>query len=283
MDDRIAVITGASSYAGGLLVRHLEKLNGWQVTPIYSTRTHEAGVTDSNTALQCDLRYPILGVVRSTIENADVVFHFAWIRGATKARIMTENFAMIENLLSVMTDTNKFVLISSAAAGPTAPSIYGSTKFAAEQMVSQRGGTVLSIGLISATPGQGAYAAIKHLVCTLPIKIHFSRSFRFFVATEDEVVRACMALADDVPGGEYAAFPTGGTPGRKFLRNLENACPRVRLPIWIPDKLVLWLIATLNRAHLFPPLLGEKLTTFLYLDADSLESKSPIPENVGRD
>ncbi len=278
MAERTIVVTGASSYAGRLLVNAIAGRPDLHAVAVYSSQqSSEARSTAAITRLVADLRRPLSGPQAKVINDAHVVFHLAWVRGHDRNAVETANDAMIENLFASMTAPERLVFISTAASGADAPSVYGLAKFKAERQVRRLGGSVLSAGIILGTPAQGAYRAIESLVCRLPLRIRFGGGFRFYAASEQEFIASCLSFLDHLPPAEYCAFPPEGETAAQFLSSVEQSCPRWRLPILLPDRLMLRSIRALARARLLPRGIAERLMTFLYADSERLAKLHRLP------
>jgi len=278
MADRTIIVTGANSYAGGLLVGALLSQPGIQVITLHtseeSVATQPADVTDR---LVVDLRRKIGEPARSIIRSADRVFHLAWVRGFDRADVERQNAAMISNLADAMADPTGLIFFSTAAAGPDAPSIYGAVKFAVEHQVREIDGSVLTVGLVTGTPPRTAYRTIEAMVRKLPLRIRFDGSFRFYSDSEENFAQACMSFLGDLPAATYAVFPPEGESSNAFLRPIEAANPRPRLPLWLPSGLILACTRLFGRLGLMPRGLGERLMALLYSDTARLAKMTRLP------
>lgn len=221
-----------------------------------------------------DLTAPLPEPLRAELANAHRVVHFAWDRDRDAARCRARNRAMIENLIDAMPSPERFVFISSTAAGPAAPGTYGACKFEMEDLVRSRGGTVLIVGLVTDPEAGVAYAKIRRAVEGLPFSFRFGARFRFYPVSARELAEGFGQLASGVPPGTYAAYPAQGVAARDFLGALEREAPRFRMPMFVPSRLLVGLLRVLTKLGLGRLGAIETLSTFLYMDAARLGAVS---------
>ena len=274
------IVTGVRSFAGNRIFRAFNTFSGCSSFGIQSPRqiTNQdplppglISATNDTSIIVADLTLPLSEAHRTLIKSAGHrIFHFAWDRSLDPEKCLARNLAMVENIMQAMDNPNGLVFISTPSAGTGSISTYGKTKFALEKNVIENGGTVLIVGIVSSLENGSAYSAIKNMVCKTPFHFIFDPTYRFYPLDEDELIGSCSYFLDDFIPGTYLAFPPHGVSANDYLGIMEQECQRIRLPLYVPTKLLTAVIRMLKRLHL--PWFGgiEKLATFLYSDTERL-------------
>lgn len=288
MSDAKIVITGARSFAGNLLFRHILELEGFAPVAIHSPAAYDPAkrgqenIESGADTIVADLTKRLERPVADALAGAARVFHFAWNRSLEPTDCLNKNLAMVDNLMGGMTDPRRFIFISSPAAGSRSPGVYGATKFAIEKTMLERGGSVLIVGLITSPEAGTAYETIRRSVCRLPFRFHFDSGYRFYPVDPEGLVEACAFFLHEFAGGTYLSFPPEGIGCREFLAAIEAQCPRLRFPIFIHTGLGLLSVRMAAKCGLVPRRLAEKLSSFLYRDRRRIASLPQAIEGQDR-
>jgi nucleoside-diphosphate-sugar epimerase len=275
------VVTGAHSYLGQKVLRHLADLGGTQISAFITPWAETDGLLQlpGVNYLKADLRKKLEAEPARAIRDADHVLHFAWVRGKEQEKILEENLLMYRNIREMLSDPGKLVFISSVAASPATLSTYGKTKFQAANEIGKDGAVILVTGLIVDKEPKGPYKLLVDVVKKLPFSIRFTKnSVRVYpIRTDDFLNAITTVLTNTVPAGSYRVYPKEAADINDFLAALERRYKRTRIPLPVSYKVSMGSIKFLNHLGVIPASLGEKLLTFLYKDDAYLAKHLPLP------
>lgn len=281
MTNRCIVVTGAHSYLGQKVLKHISGLDGFDIAALITPWTTVSGLINSPEIryFKADLRENLSGEAAEAVRNADYVLHFAWVRGQNEEKVLNENLLMFENLKTHITSPEKLVFVSSVAASPETLSTYGRTKFKIANRLSEYGAVILVTGLIVDKDPRGPYKLLGNVVRKLPFSIRFTRnSVKVYpIRTDDFLNAIATVISRPVPAGTYRVYPAEAANINDFLAELERKYPRVRLRFPMSYKFSMSSLKFLRRIGLMPASLGEKLLTFLYKDEDYLARHKALP------
>ena len=281
MTNKKIVVTGAHSYLGQKLLRHLSDTRDFEIAAFITPWAKSEGLISRPwiNYVRVDLRKRLEPDAAAAVQNADRVLHFAWVRGTNEKEILEENLSMFGNLKEYITRPERFVFISSVAASPETLSTYGKTKFKAANELAKYGAVILVTGLIVDKEPKGPYKLLVSVVKKLPLSIRFTKdSVRVYpIRTEDFLNAIATVITTPVPSGTYRVYPIEAADINDFLAELESKYSRVRVPFPVSYKLSIGAIRALRRFGLIPATLGEKLLTFLYKDQAYLAKHHELP------
>ncbi|MFL6467642.1 MAG: NAD-dependent epimerase/dehydratase family protein [Pyrinomonadaceae bacterium] len=281
MTNRKIVVTGAHSYLGQKLLKHLLEIGGFDVAAFITPWSKEVDLVTGTgvTYFKVDLREQLVDQAASAVSNAERVLHFAWIRGKDEKSVLNDNLKMFENLRQNITRPEKLIFISSVAASPETLSAYGRTKFKMAQELSKYGAVILVTGLIVDKDPKGPYKLLVNVVKKFPLSVRFTKnSVKVYpIRTDDFLNGIVTILTHPIKGGFYRLYPSNAADINDFLAELEKKHPRTRFPVPMSYKLTLGSLKSMHRVGLLPATLGEKLLTFLYKDEAYLESHDTLP------
>jgi len=157
---RVLGLTGASGYIGQAVMRHAHAC-GWQVVAI-GRRPVEGAQT---------WRFADLGIAPpdGLADGLDALLHLAANTGGENLLPASEQ-AFAHGLAMQAAATGiPFVFVSSQAAAPNAPSDYGRTKFAIEQLIVPLGAVAIRPGLVIGGREAGLFGLLVSLVRASPL------------------------------------------------------------------------------------------------------------------
>ena len=275
------VVTGAHSYIGQKVLKHLSDIGDFEIAAFITPWASDEGlIAQPNIRyVRVDLREPLEEDAALAVREAGHVLHFAWVRGKDEENVLTENLLMFENLKGHISNPRKLIFISSVAASPDTLSTYGKTKFKAAKVLSEFGAVILVTGLIVDKEPKGPYKILVSVVKKLPVSVRFTKnSVRVYpISTDDFLSAVTTVVTRDVPSGSYRVYPADAVDINDFLAELERKHRRVRLPIPVSYKLSMGSLKLFAKLGVLPASLGEKLLTFLYKDEAYLGKHSALP------
>ena len=281
MTSKRVVITGAHSYLGQKLLRHLTDLGGFQISAFVTPWSNNDGLISGPNIeyVKADLREDLKGDAAAAVQAAHHVLHFAWVRGRDEAKVLAENLLMFDKLKAHIAEPRRMVFVSSVAASPKTLSTYGRTKFKAAKDLSRYGAVILVTGLIVDKEPRGPYKLLVSVVKKLPFSARFTHnSVRVYPIRTDDFLNAIVTvLTEAVPSGTYRVYPSDAADINDFLAELERKHPRSRLPLPVSYKLTMGSLKFFRRLGIMPAALGEKLLTFLYKDEEYLAQHKQLP------
>lgn len=286
MADPTVVITGANSYLGSNVVRHLLEKTQWRVCALVSPRWQGDPVQASNKRvryLRVDLTEPLSEPIAFELRSAERICHLAWTRKGSLEEANQLNQKMIDSLMDATLDPFRFCFVSTVAATSGAISDYGKTKFRALRHAQSRGGIVLICGLVIDEPPQGPFRMLTIYARMIPASVRFKNcSAKVYPVHIQDVALAIQKICETrLEGGVYKLFGEG-MDLNLFLEKLEQACPRSRIPVVLDCDSVLRWVSFLKRARFAPRQLCEKLQTFLFKEPAELMSYRDIPDMTYR-
>jgi uncharacterized protein YbjT (DUF2867 family) len=274
------VVTGANSYIGQKFIADAIAGGYADLQPVITPWADESGLIQAEglTYLRADLTGELPADVAEAIRDAGAVVHLAWIRGADEQKILASNVAMLENILSHMSDPARLIFISSVSASPETLSVYGKTKYVTAGKVLAAGGVVVVTGLIVDDVPMGPYKLLADVVRKFPLSLRFTPgSVKVYpIRTQDFLAGIRELLTTPVPTGSYRLFPADAVDINAFMGRLEQRYPRGRIKVPVSYSLAMAGLKGLRATRLFPPSLMEKLLTFLYKDEAFLSSHKKI-------
>ena len=280
MTKKTIVITGANSYLGEAVVRHLLEKTDWRIVGLVSPRWNGGTLREWPPRLRCipaDLTKPLPEPVRQALQAADKVFHFAWVRGKRLEEVDRLNLGMINSLMDAMAGPSRFYFISSVAASPGALSTYGCAKYHAMQKVCERGGVALICGLVVDGVPRGPFKMLTSVAQKLPFSIRFNLPVPVYPVDIRDVLLAVQKVGEsNLSAGCYRLFAEA-VDLNDFLASLEKAASRRRPAVKLDPRS---LLAAASVLKLVPGLSGlaEKLQTFLHKDSHYLMSHLSLPD-----
>jgi nucleoside-diphosphate-sugar epimerase len=288
MTSKRVVVTGAHSYLGQKLLKHLAESGGYDIAAFITPWADEDGLVRDEEIeyYKVDLREPLPEGAGNAARLADRVLHFAWIRGNYEEQVLGENMKMFSTLQEHVSSPESLVFISSVAASPETLSIYGKTKFRAANALLEYGAIVLVTGLIVDKEPKGPYKLLASVVKKLPLSIRFTKnSVKVYPIRTDDFLKAILTVVNEpVQSGSYRVFPNNAADINDFLARLESKHKRFRFPAPVSYGLSMGSLKVLRRIGLLPVGLGEKLLTFLYKDDNYLATHADLPgiESIDR-
>ena len=277
--DKTIVITGANSYLGRMVVRMLLRTTDYYIIAVCSLRINEIPEErDRIKYFRSDLSQPLSDELSENISQANWVLHLAWARGQSLEGVSKENFAIIDNIFSVLSHSAKFCFISSVAASPEAKSTYGKAKYMAMQQVGDKGGISLVLGLVAGKPAGGAFRILLKFVKYFPISFRLKKNIpKVYPLNIDNLFSAIkVVLETDGLQGQYRLFGEGLSLN-VFFEILEKKYPRPRLSIRLSTNFFLKAIIFIDNIPFFPRNITQKLITFLFKNEVYLAQHRLIP------
>ncbi len=209
---RTLIVTGASGYIG----RHLlaaGRAAGWRV--VAATRRPVA-VADAWLSYRLEDE-----IVADSIPRDAVIVHLAaQTGGPIDAAVEIEAARQLVALAPLR--NARLIFVSSQTARPDAPTPYGRTKWAIEQLVVEGGGTVVRPGLVYGGSPGGVYAALLRLVQENPVLPSLLPAPRVQPVHVDDLTAALLHIAEHEHGTRQVFRIAAREPVRfdAFLRAL---------------------------------------------------------------
>jgi len=273
MTDLKVVITGANSYLGQRMIRALAPQPGWQITGLVTPWCRRDGLDPGAEYIAADLARPLPAEAEAALAGADRVLHLAWIRTSRFLGPDDPNVAVADRLLEAV-QPRRVVFLSSVAAFPQTPSVYGRAKQQAQGKIVAGGGSALVCGLVLDDPPGGSFALLERAVARLPTRLRFVLgTFRVYPVHAEDLVTAVRGSLCEDQVGVFRAYLAPGLTINRFLASLEGLRPRRRIG-------VLFVPAPLARgfARLFAgTAFGQKLVTFMWKADRLLQSYPEAP------
>jgi nucleoside-diphosphate-sugar epimerase len=283
MTSKKIVVTGAHSYLGQKLLRHLTKTGGFEIAAFITPWADEKALVTGRDIkyFKVDLRESFDEAAAATVRNAESILHFAWVRGKDAEKVLGQNLSMFENLREHISRPERLVFISSVAASPQTLSTYGKTKFMAANLLAEYGAVILVTGLIVDKVPKGPYKLLVEFVKKLPLRVRFTKdSVRVYpISTDDFLNAVTTVISRSLPSGSYRVYPSDAADINDFLAELERRHTRARIPFPISYRLSMSSLKLFRRLGLLPSTIGEKLLTFLYKDEEYLARHKALPDN----
>ena len=190
MSDRTVAITGANGYVGSTL-RDAFAASGYRV--ILLQRSAPAGAASEHVPYSLED-----GPAAALPGDVAAVIHCAYdLRARRRAEIERINLGGTEKLLRAVGDV-PVVLISSMSAYSGTQQIYGRTKLACEDVVSERGGTSLRLGLVHGSGDGGMIGALRKVAGLPLVPVLRPDSYQYAVHAED-MARCVLASVEQPP------------------------------------------------------------------------------------
>ena len=274
------IVTGANSPVGMRVLARLRRQPGVELEAWVSGRPGSSPPPDGcRTCRAVDLRQPLPSDAEEAISQCDALLHLAWFRSPDPARAIAENTAMIRGLARRLRQPGALRIVSSVSSGPNAHSAYGKAKYAANQLVLETGAAALLLGLIvEREPEAGPYRMLRNVVRKLPFRIRFAdRNPNVYPVREHDAMEllAAFALTENLRG-LYRGFPPPLGINR-FLKLLEEAHPRFRLPLPLFARPLLATARIAGKLHLPGAPLLDKVATLLHKDDEYLQAQQELP------
>lgn len=155
------VVTGATGYIGERFVAKARQ-RGWRVTAATRAAPRMEGVDWIPYALEDDRA--------SNLPEGAVIVHLAANTRASDPDADIELRALGHLLKGVARDSaSRLLFLSSQAASPNAPTVYGRAKWQAEREVLAGGGTIIRAGLVYGGPPRGLFGTLTRIARRLPV------------------------------------------------------------------------------------------------------------------
>jgi nucleoside-diphosphate-sugar epimerase len=189
MSEHAVAITGANGYVGDTL-RAAFAAAGYRVVALQRSAPTDTAVEHVPYSLQDGPAAPLPSDVRAVI-------HCAYdLRARSRAEIERINLGGTEKLLGAVGSV-PVVLISSMSAYSGTQQIYGRTKLACEDLVAERGGTSLRLGLVHGSGDGGMIGALSKVAGLPLVPVLRPDSYQYAVHAED--MARCVVDATSRP------------------------------------------------------------------------------------
>jgi nucleoside-diphosphate-sugar epimerase len=191
MSDRSVAITGANGYVGSTL-RAVFADAGYRVITLQRSAPATGEVSEHVPYSLED------GPAASLPKDVTAVIHCAYDLGVRRsADIERINLGGTEKLLRAIGDV-PVVLISSMSAYAGTQQIYGRTKLACEDLVAERGGTSLRLGLVYGSGDGGMIGALRKVSALPLVPTLRPDSYQYAIHAED-MARCVLATVEQPP------------------------------------------------------------------------------------
>jgi nucleoside-diphosphate-sugar epimerase len=213
---RILAVTGASGYMGTALCAAAINA-GWNVLALSRRAPHVAGCK----FVAYDLAQP---VDATALSGVTAVIHLASDTLHSDPDAEFELGACRTLIDAAQNVGARFVYVSSQAARPDAPTGYGRTKWALEQLVLAAKGVVVRPGLVYGGRGEGLFGRLCSIVRRLPVLPALWPAPLVQLIHIDDVAKALLAAADPlVPrSGVFEIADPEPTTFTTFLRAIAR-------------------------------------------------------------
>jgi nucleoside-diphosphate-sugar epimerase len=190
MSEHAVAITGANGYVGDTL-RAAFAAAGYRVVALQRSAPTDTAVEHVPYSLQDGPAAPLPSDVRAVI-------HCAYdLRARSRAEIERINLGGTEKLLGAVGSV-PVVLISSMSAYSGTQQIYGRTKLACEDLVAERGGTSLRLGLVHGSGDGGMIGALSKVAGLPLVPVLRPDSYQYAVHAED-MARCVVDAVEQAP------------------------------------------------------------------------------------
>jgi len=254
---RAVAVTGASGFIGGALCRMLAA-RGWDVRALVRCPSRFAAAP-SMRAGRCDLPDTI---DESALSGAALVHCAYATRETDLARARRVNEEGTRRLLDAArrTGVTRLLFVSTVAAEPAAPSYYGRSKHALEQLFDPARDTIVRPGLVVGREGHGLFQQLLDNMRRLRVVPLFDGGHQPLqtVHVDDLCEGIARVLERDLAGTFNVAEPAPTTLGA-FLRMMAD---RLGIRVWfvpLPFAPVLAGVRALEALRVPFPLRSESL------------------------
>lgn len=259
MSTRIAVVTGANGFVGGVLCRHLAR-DGWEVRALVRDPASMAGRPDVARSGRAELP-DVLD--ESLLDGASAVVHCAYATKETdlaKARRVNEGGTRTLLDAARRNGVGRFVFVSTVAASLDAPNYYARSKAQMEALLDPARDLILRPGLVIGRDGHGLFRLLMDLMQKLHMVPLFGggRQPLQTVHVDDVGEAVVRALRQGLTGALNVAEPDPPMLG-DFLRNAARRLHLRVLFLPLPFGPVLAGVKTFERLGVPFPLRSESL------------------------
>lgn len=274
------VITGGNSYLGHQIVERLKDNEELTIFVIHSNRINNNRVILHERVVnyRADLTQPLCSDIVECLKSADLVFHFAWVRGKGKAINLALNERIVDNILSVTPLTIRFYFISSVGGTPKAKSDYGQNKYRVAQRVQSAGGNIILVGLVvEVNPRSGPYAMLYKQAQKYPLSFRVKENtlLVFPISIENFFLSIQRIIHDSQAVGVIRAFEAP-VEFNLFIERIERMFPKKRIRIPMNATLLLRLAIIAKRLFFVPTKICDQILTFFYKDVAYLNDDNTI-------
>jgi NADH dehydrogenase len=228
----VVAVTGSTGLVGRHVCDHFRR-RGWEVRALGRDFSDPPFTEDGITFHRCDLPEEL---DEEALAEARAVIHCAWATRATDPeRARNVNVEGTRRVLEAARARNveRFVLVSSFAAGRPAASGYGRAKKDAEDLLDPRRDLAVRPGLVLAE-GAGLYDRIRRLVERFPVVPVVGGDRPVQIVHVDDLCRAFeRALERDLTGTLSVAHPDP-VPFSELLARIAESLGRRPLLVDVP-------------------------------------------------
>ncbi len=218
----VCALTGATGYLGSRIARRLLE-DGWTIrslcrTPVETDLAGEHAYFDLNG-----------DVAAQALAGADALVHAAYDFSAVRRRDVERiNVAGSRRLLSAAREAHieRIVLVSSIAAFPEAPSLYGRAKLEIEQAGRGLGAAIIRPGLVWGADSGGMVGSLQRVIerrAVVPAPV--PRQLEVRLTHEDDVTTLVSVILHTWPtgGGKlFVAAPSSSVMFTELLQSLAH-------------------------------------------------------------
>jgi nucleoside-diphosphate-sugar epimerase len=211
----LVAITGTSGYIGGVLARAFADA-GWRVIALQRSGS-------SPDVLRYDL---VGGPAEPLPHDVRLLVHCAWdFRARTAEQIRDVNVRGTERLLAAAAEAgvDDVLLVSSMSAYAGTQQLYGRAKLACEQLIADRGGSALRLGLVWGAQNGGMIGSLR-AVARLPLVPVLAPDTHQFTVHAADLARAVLTAAER-PGDRPAVLGVANpraVPFREIMQRLHD-------------------------------------------------------------
>lgn len=226
MSDHAVAITGANGYVGDTL-RAAFVAAGYRVVALQRSAPADAAIEHVPYSLEDGPAAPLPADVRAVI-------HCAYdLRARSRAEIERINLGGTEKLLGAVGRV-PVVLISSMSAYSGTEQIYGRTKLACEDLVAERGGTSLRLGLVHGSGDGGMIGALRKVAGLPLVPVLRPDSYQYAVHADDMARCVLDAVEQSPPERVLGVADPRRVPFSDIIRALRasiTAAPLRPVPV----------------------------------------------------